>query len=270
MINQKKFALLGIKQKIYKIAASIRNLEIKLKNGIAINAEELLYYTAYIHEQKGRKIEAVQKILKNLDVLPSLPHKEKLKLLNFSYHDLLKILDQFSDEDKKFSFVQFDNLEKSVFRYPWIAILDNLRSPMNVGSIMRSCDGFGTGKLFLCGITPSPPNKKLSRTALGSEEFIEYQYFEKTEDAILNARNSGYTIFGLEVVAEAQKLSEIDHFEKIAFVFGNEEFGITETILALCDGVVYLPQVGKKNSINVSNVFSIVAYQIANYYLTRN
>ncbi|MDK2818850.1 MAG: hypothetical protein KFW21_05320 [Spirochaetota bacterium] len=264
MINPRKFALLGTKQKIYKIASTIRNCEIALKNGETIDINETLAYTDAIKNQEGRKIlktiEIVE-MIRNVHTIKEV--SEQIKTLNFAYHDLLDILEQKIDEDKKFSFIQFDDLNKEAIRYPWIGILDNLRSPMNVGTIFRSADGFGTGELYLTGITPCPPHPKLERTALGAENFVPFQYFSTTEEAIQVAKQKSYKIIALEVVEPSKNLSEITCFENCAFIFGNEEFGITSSILELCDNVVRLPLVGKKNSINVGNVFSIVSHYIA-------
>ncbi len=265
VINPRKFALLGTKQKIYKIAATIRNIEIAVKNGKDIDITETLAYTEAIRNQEGQKIQKTVQIIDSIkDVKDIDDLSEQLKLLNFAYHDLLAILEQKVDEDKKFSFIQFDDPNKKAIRYPYIAILDNLRSPMNVGTIFRSADGFGTGEIFLTGITPCPPNNKVSRTALGAEEFVPYRYFEKTEDAIAEAKKLNYKIIALEVVEPSKNLSELEDVKNCAFIFGNEEFGITSSILELCDEVVRLPLVGKKNSLNVGNVFSIVSYYISN------
>ncbi|MGL4676324.1 MAG: TrmH family RNA methyltransferase [Brevinema sp.] len=265
MINPRKFALLGTKQKIYKIAATIRNIEISLKQGQTLNIQETLAYTEVIKNQEGQKILRTVQIIDSIrDIQTIASVSEQAKLLNFAYHDLLDILDQKADEDKKFSFMQFDDLNKEATRYPWIGILDNLRSPMNVGTIFRSADGFGTGELFLTGITPYPPNTKVTRTALGAEEFVPFRYFNTTEEAIHQARKENYKIIALEVAAPSKELSEIENFQQCAFIFGNEEFGITSSILEICDEIIRLPLVGKKNSINVGNVFSIVAHHITN------
>lgn len=266
MINPRKFALLGTKQKIYKIASTIRNNEIALKNGEKVDLVETLAYTEAIKNQEGAKIQKALAIVERLSALHQKDKSEQMKTLNFAYHDLLDILEQKSDEDKKFSFIQFDDLNREPVRYPWIGILDNLRSPMNVGTIFRSADGFGAGELFLTGITPCPPSAKVSRTALGAEEFVPYQYFETTEQAIAEAKKRSYRVIALEVVEPSKNLSDIDDFTHCAFVFGNEEFGITTKTLDFCDEVVRLPLVGKKNSINVGNVFSIVSHYIAHYY----
>ncbi len=266
MINPRKFAQLGTKQKIYKIASTIRSAEIALKNGEEINLEETLAYTDAIKDQEGKKIKRALEIIepvKSIHLIGDL--SEQMKTLNFAYHDLLEILEQKIDEDKKFSFIQFDDLNREAVRYPWIGILDNLRSPMNVGTIFRSADGFGTGELYLTGITPTPPHPKLARTALGAEEFVPFQYFATTEEAIQAARDKNYKIIALEVAEPSKNLSELDSFKNCAFIFGNEEFGITGSILELCDEIVRLPLVGKKNSINVGNVFSIVSHHIAEY-----
>ncbi|MGL4394308.1 MAG: RNA methyltransferase [Brevinema sp.] len=263
MINPRKFAQLGTKQKIYKIASTIRSMEMALKNNEPLDIQKTIAYTDTIRDQEGQKIQRALEIIDPiLNLSSDLPLKEQIKAMNFAYHNLLEILEQKADEDKKFSFIQFDELGKEAVRHPWIGILDNLRSPMNVGTIFRSADGFGTGTLYLTGITPHPPNPKVSRTALGAEEFVPYEYFDKTEDAIAKARELGYRIIGLEVVEPSKTMDDLETVENCAFIFGNEEFGITESILALCDDVVRLPLVGKKNSLNVGNVFSIVAYEV--------
>ncbi|MGL4367019.1 MAG: TrmH family RNA methyltransferase [Brevinemataceae bacterium] len=269
MINPRKFALLGTKQKIYKIASTIRNMESSLKQGVQPDTKELLAYTEAIRLQEGKKIHQTIEIISRVSNINSdCDIKEKLKTLNFVYHDLLCLLEKKADEDKNFSFIQFDSPDKEVQRFPWIGILDNLRSPMNVGTIFRSADGFGAESLFLTGITPCPPNPKVSRTALGAEEFVPFQYYETTEEAVHTAKELGYKVIALEVVEPAKHLSDINNFDQCAFIFGNEEFGITESILNICDDIVRLPLVGKKNSLNVGNVFSIVAYTVAQKFLS--
>ncbi len=128
MINPRKFALLGTKQKIYKIASTIRNMEIDLKHGKSVDIKETLSYADVIRTQEGRKLAEAAAIvdgIKDFEGISSF--SEKIKALNFAYHDLLSILEQKADEDKKFSFIQFDDNEREAVRYPYIAILDNLR-----------------------------------------------------------------------------------------------------------------------------------------------
>lgn len=266
MINPRKFVLLGAKQQIYKIASTIRSSEIALKNGGSPDLKETLGYCDAVRGLPGKKIAQALEVVESVRDLDYLAPKEKIKRLNFAYHNLLALLDRREDEDKNFSFERFDNLERVPERYPWIGILDNLRSPMNTGSIFRSADGFGTGELFLTGITPSPPNPKVSRTALGAEEFVPYRYFLETAEAVAEAKACGYRVVALEVVEPARHLHEIQSFENHAFVFGNEEFGITEETLSLCDDAVRLPLSGRKNSLNVGNVFAVVAYEAWRFF----
>jgi len=264
MINPRKFALLTTKQKIYKIASTIRNCEITLKDNNSLDLKETFAYTTVLHSQEGKKIKQALDIINNIYQMNShMDIKDQIKILNFAYHDLITILEQRADEDKNFSFIQFDSLDKPSIRYPWIGVLDNLRSPMNVGTIFRSADGFGTGELFLTGITPHPPNPKISRTALGAEEFVPYRYFHTTEEAIQVVKSLNYKIYALEIAEPSKTLNQITNFKECAFIFGNEEFGITNNILNLCDEIIRLPLIGKKNSLNVGNIFSIVSYTIA-------
>ena len=266
MISPKKFALLGNNQKIYKIASSVRSLENALKRGEDAMPDEIFAYCALITDSPDRKIKEALAILAPLKEIPSsLPYKEKIKLFNFAFHQLLEILDKKEDSDAKFSFLRFDR-ETKALRYPWAIILDNLRSPMNIGSVFRSGDGFGVGEISLCGICPHPPNPKVSRTAMGTEELIPWKYFTETSEAITYWREKGYTIYALEVAEPSIMLEDIPSFDKVAFIIGNEEFGITEKTLELVDHIVQIPMSGTKNSLNAANCFAVLAYEAQRFF----
>ncbi|MGL5720841.1 MAG: TrmH family RNA methyltransferase [Brevinema sp.] len=266
MISPKKFSLLGNNQKIYKIASSVRSLENALKRGEDASPEEIFAYCALINDSPDRKIKEALAILSPLRDLPAdLPYKEKIKRFNFAFHQLLEILDKKEDSDAKFSFLRFDR-DTIAQRYPWAIILDNLRSPMNIGSVFRSGDGFGVGEISLCGICPHPPNPKVSRTAMGAEELIPWKYFAETHDAIAYWREQGYTIYALEVAEPSLMLEEVCSFEKVAFIIGNEEFGITEKTLELVDHIVQIPMSGIKNSLNAANCFAVLAYEAQRFF----
>lgn len=267
MINAKKFALLGNNQKIYKIASTLRTMETTLKNGGVLNPQEIFSYCKYIAHGTDKKIaQALQILAPVLDLDQARLFKEKLKILNFAYHRLLALIDKNEDSDAKFSFLRFDGTNTPL-RYSYAAVLDNLRSPMNVGSIFRTADGFGTGELSLCGICPHPPHPKIIRTALGAENIVPHQYFETTEEALVYWKNKAYKIYALEVAEPSLSLSALESFENCVFILGNEEFGITENTLTMADAVVRIPMSGMKNSLNVANSFAVLAYCAQNYFL---
>lgn len=263
MISPQKFAQLGNNQKIYKIASSLRALENALKNNQPADISQHLAYCAYL-QGEDRKIKEALQIIKPLLSLPDAP-KERLKTLNFAYHSLLALLDKKEDQDSKFSFIRFDGAVQPR-RFPWVVILDNLRSPMNVGSIFRSGDGFGVGGISLCGICPAPPDPKITRTALGAEDTVPWQYFDTTDRAIAHWKEKNYKIYALEVAEPSIALGAVQSFDACAFIIGNEEFGITEQTLALADAVVRIPLNGVKNSLNAANCFAVLAYEAQRYF----
>jgi len=143
-----------------------------------------------------------------------------------------------------------------------IVILDNIRSVHNVGAIFRTSDGAGVHNIYLCGITPTPEHKKVHKTALNAEEYVKWDYFKSTQEAINKAKDQGYAVFSVEQSANSSKLNEYDFPEKTALIFGNEITGIGPAIMESSDKVIELPMAGKKNSLNVSTCVGIVVYYI--------
>jgi len=269
LIRKYKFLKLNIKQQIYKLAHAIRKCEQDLKSSLPLDTTEIEAYLNLISKcQPHPKLQTASDRAKTL--LSELPNisgvRSQTSRLNFCYHDLLQLVGEPIGE-KFFSVHRFDS-EKPSQRFPVVAILDNIRSPFNVGSIFRSSDCFGISELALCGITLTPDSLKIQRTAMGTTEQVEWKYFERTAKAIKHYRELGYQILALETTSEAIDLAEIRDFSHTAFVFGNEEFGIPEEHLALCDQVIQIPLVGIKNSLNVANSFAVVGYQILHYFLS--
>lgn len=140
------------------------------------------------------------------------------------------------------------------------ALLDNIRSAWNVGSIFRTSDGTGVQKLYLCGITPSPENPKVRKTALGAEVSIPW---EKSNNGVHLAsllKSKGYVLWVLEDLPEAQPLFQIEINSKnspIVLIVGNEVSGVDPGIIEICDKVISIPMMGKKQSYNVAVAFGI-------------
>ena len=147
-------------------------------------------------------------------------------------------------------------------RMPVTAILDNLRSAHNVGSAFRTSDGVGLGELLLCGYTPTPPHRHLSKTSLGAEEIVPWRHFDSVEDAISHARANDCQIIGMEVREGTVPLDEISLNFPVALVFGNEAEGLSPETCEQCDVIAHLPMHGHKSSLNVSVAFGIAVYEL--------
>src|SRR5450631_691853 len=154
---------------------------------------------------------------------------------------------------------------RSAEKIPVIAILENIRSAYNVGSVFRTADAFLIEAIFITGYTAKPPHKEITKTALGAQESVDWKYFENTKLAIEQLKKNQYSVFAVEQVADSirlEKLSEL-HIDKIAFIFGNEVSGIDHETLVLCDGCIEIPQFGMKHSLNISVAAGIVLWEAA-------
>ena len=159
------------------------------------------------------------------------------------------------DELHRLSPEEFKNVEKT----PLIIILDSVRSLNNVGSAFRTADAFRIEKIFLCGITGTPPHREINKTALGATESVDWEYVESTRDVIKKLKMDGYEIVALEQVTHSTPLNEFvpNTKKKYALVFGNEVFGVDEEVILDCDHVVEIPQIGTKHSLNISVTIGI-------------
>ncbi len=139
-------------------------------------------------------------------------------------------------------------------KIPVTVVLDNVRSLNNVGSFFRTCDAFAAERLVLCGITGTPPDREIHKTALGAEQTVLWSHFPKTEDALAELRAGGYILIAAEQVEGAAMLDEFtpDPSKKYALVFGNEVEGVSQSVVDLCDCALEIPQAGAKHSLNVA------------------
>lgn len=146
-----------------------------------------------------------------------------------------------------------------------IALLDNIRSAYNVGSIFRTCEGLGVSEIILTGITPTPDHPRLSKTGLGAEQKISWQHQNNAGVALSTLHDEGVFIIGLECADKAMPLQafEANLDEKpVCLVAGNERLGIDPVIQDLCDLLVCIPMQGVKESFNVSVAFAIAAFYL--------
>lgn len=171
---------------------------------------------------------------------------------------------------KKLRIDEMDRLSTDEFKShkkkPIVIVLDNVRSMNNVGSIFRTADAFLLECLYLCGITATPPQKDIHKTALGAEESVDWAYFEETQEAIANLRERGFQIFCLEQAHGSFPLSEIgDHLnphKPVAIVVGHEVHGVDQAVVDASDGCVEIPQFGTKHSLNVSVSTGMLVWQL--------
>ena len=143
-------------------------------------------------------------------------------------------------------------------------LLNDIRSLYNVGSIFRTADGAGIEKLWLCGITGIPPDPKISKTALGAEEVIPWQYEKEAARCLAKLKEQGYQIILLEQTAKSVPFQHFEPQFPICLVVGNENKGVSDDLLPFYDGAIEIEMAGKKNSLNVAVAFGIIAYHIRN------
>lgn len=160
----------------------------------------------------------------------------------------------------RLSVEEFRNTEKS----PIAIVLDNIRSLNNVGSAFRTADAFRINKIYLCGITGTPPHRDIQKTALGATESVEWEYSLNTVEAIEKLKAQGYQICALEQVDRSVMLHDFapEKGKKYALVFGNEVFGVEEDVLKNCDTVLEIPQLGTKHSLNISVCLGIAVWDL--------
>jgi len=168
---------------------------------------------------------------------------------------------------KKLSMDELGRVTPSQYReqskIPLAVVLDNIRSMHNVGSIFRTADAFAVEKIYLCGITATPPHKEIEKTALGATETVAWEHFSDGVELLGRLKKDGYTILAVEQTDSPTLLTSFS-FEpigKYAVIMGNEVFGVDDQLLALCDGAIEIPQVGVKHSLNVAVASAIVIWE---------
>ncbi len=152
---------------------------------------------------------------------------------------------------------------KSEKKTPLIIVLDNIRSLNNIGSVFRTSDAFLLEAVYLCGITATPPNVEIHKTALGAEDSVNWIYFDNTKDAAMQLKKEGYMLCAIEQVHNSLMLDDLilDKSAKYAIVLGNEVKGVQQEIVDMCDCCIEIPQYGTKHSLNVSVATGIVTWE---------
>lgn len=153
---------------------------------------------------------------------------------------------------------------KEAPKTPLVIVLDNIRSLNNIGSVFRTADAFLLEKIYLCGITATPPNRDIHKTALGATESMAWEYVEDTKSLVENLKLQGYRTLAVEQAENAVMLNEFkaESPEKIALVFGNEVKGVSQEVVTACHGVLEIPQFGTKHSLNIAVSVGVTVWDI--------
>ena len=154
---------------------------------------------------------------------------------------------------------------KTVEKLPLVVVLDHVRSLYNVGSVFRSSDAFRVESIYLCGITATPPNAEIHKTALGAEDSVEWIYFKSTQDAVKQLKEQGVEVWSVEQVEGSVMLQDFrpKNNKRYAIILGNEVKGVQQDVVDMCDGCIEIPQFGTKHSLNVSVTAGILIWEFA-------
>jgi len=169
-------------------------------------------------------------------------------------------------------------VEKKEERSKGIAVLlDNVRSAWNVGSILRSADGFGFTNAYMCGITPTPDNEAVTKTSLGAEDSVPWSYHKDAVKLVKGLKVEGWKVSALEDDKRATAINgasaawrlQPQPAQREVLIVGNEVTGVDPELLDLCDYIYYIPMHGEKKSFNVAIAFGIAAYALTAHTLQR-
>jgi len=165
-----------------------------------------------------------------------------------------------NEELGRISIEDFKNAEKT----PVILVLDNIRSLNNVGSAFRTADAFLLEGICLCGVSGTPPNPDIQKTALGATESVMWKKYNSTLECVLELKNQGYVICAAEQASESIKLNNfhVNKQNKYALIFGHEVYGVEQEVINKSDYVLEIPQYGSKHSLNVAVSIGIVCWEI--------
>ena len=156
-----------------------------------------------------------------------------------------------------------DDFKKAV-KTPISIVLDDIRSLHNIGSVFRTSDAFLIEKIYLCGITATPPNKEIHKTALGATDTVIWEHFINVTEVIENLKKENVLVYAIEQVDEAIFLNDFQPIknQRYALVFGNEVYGVSQEAIKICDGSIEIPQLGTKHSLNISVSAGIVIWDL--------
>lgn len=165
----------------------------------------------------------------------------------------------------KLTVLEMNRLTTEEFRQadktPLVVVLDNVRSMHNVGSVLRTADGFRVQKVCLCGITGRPPHPEIHKTALGAEDSVEWEFFASTAECVSQLKSAGFVVVSAEQVEGSVNMLEWNERRPTAVVLGNEVKGVAQEVVDQSDYCLEIPQYGTKHSFNVSCAAAMIMWQ---------
>jgi 23S rRNA (guanosine2251-2'-O)-methyltransferase len=177
---------------------------------------------------------------------------------------------------RKLANAELNRISKEEFatvqKTPLIIVLDDIRSLHNIGSVFRTSDAFLIEKIYLCGITAVPPNKEIHKTALGATDTVTWEYAKDVLEVVAKLKSENIKIYAIE---QTEKAIMLDDFQpesetKYALIFGNEVKGVSQEAINVSDGVIEIPQLGSKHSLNISVSAGIVIWDLFQKLLKNN
>jgi len=175
--------------------------------------------------------------------------------------------------NKKLKLWELDRVSDDEFKaqekFPLTVILNDIRSLTNVGTFFRTCDAFNIDKLYLCGITATPPHREIQKTALGATESMEWEHRESAIDLVNELKADGVTICSIEQTEKTTLLQDVAQLpeKRFALVLGNEVNGVDQDIIDASDHIIEIPQFGTKHSLNVSVCAGIVMWEFTKRFI---
>lgn len=143
-------------------------------------------------------------------------------------------------------------------------VLDNVIDTYNIGSLFRLSDAIAAEKMYICGDTEYPPNSRIHKAAVGTEEWVPWEKVEKTVDLIAKFKEEGIQTIAVEQSPRSISFSllPIKINFPCAIIVGNETTGISQEVLGMCDLIVEMPMFGVNKSLNVWGSAAIIAYKV--------
>lgn len=175
--------------------------------------------------------------------------------------------------NKKLKLWELDRVSEEEFKaqekFPIIVVLDDIRSLNNIGSFFRTSDAFNVEKIYLCGITATPPHREILKTALGATDSVEWEHRESITELVNELQSQSIKVCAIEQTEETVFLQDIPSLagDKFALVFGNEVNGVNQEVINQSDYVIEIPQFGTKHSLNVSVCAGVVMWEFAKRYI---
>lgn len=164
-------------------------------------------------------------------------------------------------ENSELSRLNIDEFKRAG-KTPVVIVLDNIRSLNNIGSVFRTADAFLVEKIYLCGITATPPHKDIHKTALGATESVDWEYRKDTKVLLGSLKENNYISLAVEQAENAVELNDFkpDVSKKYALIFGNEVKGVSQEVVSACNEVLEIPQYGTKHSLNIAVSVGVVVW----------